>query len=190
MRERLKDKRQRWKAEQGHRQNRHWADRAIWSQPDHVTSDGGVDSEDLWYTASTEWGLNFHYGYVNPPALGYTTSTTHNHNAVWVRVVRNGEDTWVRVPEWHRTHTFEALQQIPADIPALAYVSGEGRVYSHIFDREQNRNVWVKMGYIHERSSSPSGDVPTPGELCHVTDRNSVYAYTGDGWVNLTHWEF
>ena len=187
MRERLKDKRQRWKLEQGHRTNRHWAERAIWSQPDHVTS-GDVGSEDLWYTASTEGWLNFHHGDVEPPALGYTTASGHN-NAVWVRVVRGGEDTWVRVPEWHVAETFQALQQIPATVPALAYVAEEGRVYNHIFNEVQNQTVWVKMGYIHERSSSPSGDRPTPGDLCHVTDSNSVYARTGDGWVNLTHWE-
>jgi len=38
MRERLRDKRQRWKAERGHRETRHWADRAIWSQPDSITA--------------------------------------------------------------------------------------------------------------------------------------------------------
>ena len=187
MRERLKDKRQRWKAEQGHRQNRHWADRAIWSQPDHVTS-GDVGSEDLWYTASTEGWLNFHHGDVEPPALGYTTASGHN-NAVWVRVVRGGEDTWVRVPEWHVVVDFESLQELPAAIPALAYVAEEGRVYNHIFNNVKNEAVWVKMPFGHETTSSPGGDQVSPPDLCHVTSTNSVYAYTGQGWVNLTHWE-
>lgn len=120
MRERLKDKRQRWKLEQGHRTNRHWAERAIWSQPDHVTSTD-VDV-DVWHTANDRDALPE----VLSPALGYTVGyyTTNPDmyfvgGAGWIRLDGN----WVRIIEGHEAETKADLPSVHA--PALGYTTDD-----------------------------------------------------------------
>ena len=115
MRERLKDKRQRWKAEQGHRQNRHWADRAIWSQPD-----GGGQT---WHIADKVSNLPD----VNGPALGYTT----DDDKQWTRV----ENEWKEVPSgdtalWHIAQTKNDLPGVPA--PALGYTTNDHKQWTRV----------------------------------------------------------
>ena len=153
MRERLKDKRQRWKAEQGHRQNRHWADRAIWSQPDHVTS-GDVD---VWHIANDRDALPE----VDSPALGYTTNPAyHLHRAGWIRLQVGSEDTWVRIIEGHVAETQGELPNRKG--PALAYTASDEK-------------PWLGLGGLGVDSTPRWAEVPTKetGVAAIITDSSA-----------------
>ena len=167
MRERLKDKRQRWKAEQGHRQNRHWADRAIWSQPDHVTSEG---EEDFWIISISKSTLDTYFGDVDAPALAYTVSD----NKQWTRL----GNEWVEVAKtW--IHEEEHLPNFPRiAAPSFGYTSSDGKFWMR--QRVGTSNIWQEIpmqrtnvtAAVHKTAAKPdnynrvffvgSGDSPPP----------------------------
>ena len=161
MRERLKDKRQRWKAEQGHRQNRHWADRAIWSQPDG-DGDGGPPSQEP------------------PPNVGPTSirgeslkfareDHTHGYPVTYVFETNIG---WPERPSGWLKVVWVGITEPPEAFPGDIWYDYQGLIY-----------------VVDQRHELPNVDPPAIGYVTSTGIGYFRLDDGDEEWVSFTHWE-